>query len=214
MRREIDYDWTKTIDLPERKIICGFCGENITTRVGYSGWVVKFGQKHPLHIYICHVCASPNLFDDNNKQVPRYKKIGGEFTDTIKSISPKFISIYEQTLIAENEKLSEIIGPGFRKALEFLIKDYVTKLNPKDEDEVKKKFLGKVIKKWVKNRKIEEAASRATWLGNDETHYTRKWLDKDVNDLKKLIDMVVYWIQGEELHREYVESMPSPAPEE
>lgn len=27
---------------------------------------------------------------------------------------------------------------------------------------------------------------RAAWLGNDETHYVRKWPEKDVKDLKSL----------------------------
>ncbi|MGF6947536.1 hypothetical protein QF028_000029 [Neobacillus sp. B4I6] len=37
-------------------------------------------------------------------------------------------------------------------------------------------------------------AERAVWLGNDETHYVRKWDDKDLKDLKNLIDLTVYFI--------------------
>lgn len=49
----------------------------------------------------------------------------------------------------------------------------------------------------IDNPKIKEIAKRATWLGNDETHYFRKWEDKDLNDLKKLIEIVVYFISME-----------------
>lgn len=32
------------------------------------------------------------------------------------------------------------------------------------------------------------------WLGNDETHYVRRWEEKDLSDLKRLISMTVSWI--------------------
>jgi hypothetical protein len=37
----------------------------------------------------------------------------------------------------------------------------------------------------------------ATYLGNDETHYVRKWDTKDVKDLKNIIHLAVLWIQME-----------------
>jgi hypothetical protein len=37
------------------------------------------------------------------------------------------------------------------------------------------------------------------WLGNDETHYLRKWETKELTDLKKLIQLTVHWIQMERL---------------
>jgi hypothetical protein len=42
---------------------------------------------------------------------------------------------------------------------------------------------------FVRDTSVELCASRATWLGNDETHYIKKWPDKDLSDLKKLIDI-------------------------
>jgi hypothetical protein len=56
--------------------------------------------------------------------------------------------------------------------------------------------------------RIQATASRATWLGNDETHYVRTWEDKDLSDLKKLIDLTLYWIGAEILTRELEASMP------
>lgn len=37
-------------------------------------------------------------------------------------------------------------------------------------------------------------AKASTWLGNDESHYTRKFTSKDINDLKKFIDATIYCI--------------------
>lgn len=44
---------------------------------------------------------------------------------------------------------------------------------------------------------IKNVAKRAAWLGNDETHYVRKWASKDVTNLKQLIELVVRWIENE-----------------
>ena len=53
------------------------------------------------------------------------------------------------------------------------------------------------IKEIIDNPRIKEIARRATWLGNDETHYFRKWDDKDLEDLKKLIQITVHFISME-----------------
>ena len=50
-------------------------------------------------------------------------------------------------------------------------------------------------------------AKGAIWLGNDETHYERKWVDKDIDDLKTLIDLTLHWINYETLTEQYKESM-------
>ena len=50
-------------------------------------------------------------------------------------------------------------------------------------------------------------AKRATWLGNDETHYFRKWEDKDLSDLKKLIEMTVHFISMDFSYDKYIGEM-------
>lgn len=121
------------------------------------------------------------------------------FSDIINSISPLFVSIYNQAYHAEQVKLDQICGVGYRKALEFLIKDYLISRET-DEltiDNIKRKFLNNCIQENVQNDNIKNVAERAVWLGNDETHYIRKWADKDVNNLKQLIDLTVRWIENE-----------------
>jgi len=50
---------------------------------------------------------------------------------------------------------------------------------------------------------------RAVWLGNDETHYLRKWEQKDLTDLKNLIGLTVHWIEMEELTETVMKDMPA-----
>jgi len=104
--------------------------------------------------------------------------------------------------------LTQIAGPGYRKALEFLIKDYASHLYPDHRDEIEDSFLGKVISEYIKEEKrIVEASKRATWLGNDETHYKRKWEDKDIHDLRELILLVVREIDASEKYKRYLAEM-------
>jgi hypothetical protein len=104
-----------------------------------------------------------------------------------------------------------LCGAGYRRALEFLIKDYLKSLSEETKhDVIDKAQLMFCITNFVTDPKLRLTASRATWLGNDETHYIRKWGDKDLSDLKKLIDLTVYWILSEMLTRELETSMPEP----
>jgi len=129
------------------------------------------------------------------------------FSDLIKDLSSSFVQIYNQAVAAESLELDQISGIGFRKALEFLIKDFVIKQHPAVEEQIKKTFLGTVIKDYIDDPRLKSAAERATWLGNDETHYVRKWLDKDVTDLKILIKLNVNWIENVLLSEKYARDM-------
>lgn len=132
-----------------------------------------------------------------------------KFPESVSSISSQFEVIYNQSKIADENGLHLIAGPGYRKALEFLVKDYLIRSDPQNEETIKKEQLGAAIKR-IKEKRIEACASRAAWLGNDETHYIRKWEDKDLQDLKNLIKMVVDWIDLVERSDEYEAAMPSP----
>ena len=55
---------------------------------------------------------------------------------------------------------------------------------------------------------MRAAAKRATWLGNDETHYVRRWEDKDITDLKNLVRLTVNAVENAILMRQYEKEMP------
>ena len=116
------------------------------------------------------------------------------FESYINNISPSFSKIYNQALEAEHYKLDEIAGIGYRKALEFLIKDFLINHEKLDTSKVKSTALGCCIDTMINNPQLKIASSRATWLGNDQTHYEQKYTDKDIDDLKRLIELSVHWI--------------------
>jgi hypothetical protein len=131
------------------------------------------------------------------------------FEPLIENVSSAFVEIYNQALAAETNNLDQVAGIGFRKALEFLVKDFLIHKKLGGEKEIKELFLGQCIKK-LGDAKLQSCADRATWLGNDESHYVRKWLAHDISDLKKLLKLTVAWMHTMLLTEEYEAAMPPP----
>lgn len=145
--------------------------------------------------YFTFTHATPNHF--------KHRK----FNERISSISSNFVEIFNQSANAEENGLNEVCGIGYRKALEFLIKDYCAFTHTENCEEIRGMMLMQCINKYISDTNIKECATRAVWLGNDETHYDRKWQDKDVGDLKLLIDLVIHWIVSNLMTQEYMKSM-------
>lgn len=135
-------------------------------------------------------------------QVPKAK-----FSSEIESVSPSFVGIYHQAEEAEARGLAQICGMGYRKAVECLVKDYCIRSFPHDEAAIKVLPVAQCITKYIHDARIESAVKRAIWLGNDEAHYVRKWIDKDVADLKVLIRLATNWIESSVLTSQYQEDM-------
>jgi hypothetical protein len=140
--------------------------------------------------------------------------------EEVGKISPAFVALYKQALSANHHGLEDLFGMGLRKSLEFLIKDYCIQAHPDKEAIIKKQFLGAVIKEFVSDQNIKTCAERASWLGNDETHYEKRWDTHDVNDLHTLLRLTMNWIQSEALTKKYLKEMQEkkeknrPAPSE
>lgn len=213
---------SRTIGLSQVPDICPFCHHAIDPLIHFvycnkSIWnkndclqaIYRCTRKNCDNLFIAYYKANDSLCNTfsyiNSRPV---NKKGRDFTETIKKISQNFCTIYNQALSAEQDDLKEICGVGYRKALEFLIKDYLISRLSDKTDEINKKSLGNCIDQDISNDNIKSMAKRATWLGNDETHYLRKWEGKDLGDLKKLIDVTLYWIEMEKLTQETVVEMP------
>lgn len=134
--------------------------------------------------------------------------IGKKFSDHVIETSPNFENIYNEAYTAEQQNLNQICGVGYRKSLEFLIKDYVVLKNESQKEKILKMPLGNCINTFVEDKRIQSVAKRAAWLGNDETHYVKKWEDKELADLKKLIELTVHWIEMEKLTESFEIEMP------
>ncbi len=167
-------------------------------------------RKDCLHFFIGYYTGSAKRKEFYLSYIAPITPIKHDFGKHIPSISPKFVEIYNEASYAEKLQLSQICGVGYRKALEYLIKDYAISKNEDEEciKRIKSKPLSDVIHDFIDDPNIRITAQRATWLGNDETHYERLWEDKDLEDLKILIELTVKWIDMEEMTKDYKYQMP------
>ena len=127
--------------------------------------------------------------------------------ETVSQLSPTFVEIFNQALAAEAENLDQVVGIALRKAFEFLIKDFAINQHPTKADAIKAAQLATCINNYCADPQLQSTASRAAWLGNDETHYTRVWVNSDINDLKRLIKLSVNWIENVLLTQQYEQEM-------
>lgn len=101
-----------------------------------------------------------------------------------------FVKVYDQALTANSFGLDEIAGMGFRKALEFLVKDYAISLFPNEKEKIKKMHLSDTIDK-INYQPITDIAKPCIKVLNDETHYFRKFERVEVENINKLILAIV-----------------------
>lgn len=126
-----------------------------------------------------------------------YKTPDVNFYKGIKEISPSFIKIYKEALSAEYCNLLELSGMGYRKALEFLVKDYAISKNPNNKESIAKTDLSVCIKDYIANPRAEAVMERTAWIGNDQTHYVKLHNNMDLEDLKALLDLSLSYITME-----------------
>ena len=177
-----------------------------------GGYVIKnYEATSGVHLFIilyCTVCKQHFIV--------KYSGVSGNFNfeyalpsnpqplvfdDFINSISPQFNIIYNQAKQAEDLGLNELVGIGYRKSLEYLVKDYLIQVQEEDEQTIKSSLLGTCINK-ITDTKIQTLARGATWLGNDETHYEKRHPDYDITYIKLFIKTLVEFIVGENAFKE------------
>ena len=159
-------------------------------------------------LFFCQGCEECFIaYYDVEIRIPRYESTGSlislaprkhqsktVFPDVINSLSPNFVKIYHQSEKAEYSGLDEICGIGYRKSLEFLIKDFAIHEHPESEENIKVAPLSQCIKNYILAKNVKLLAERSAWIGNDEAHYIRKQEDRNVSDLKVFIQACVYFI--------------------
>ncbi len=206
---------------------CPLCGFGIKPTVLYSYYVSKnqgFNRIHcaPYILNLCPKCHGIFLVEYTSCLVeydpassptfPSIERISPinqhpeRFSNEIVSLSPGFVESYTQSSIAESEGLLQICGIGYRKALEFLVKDYLCHVHPEDSEKICSEFLGNSIKR-IDNQRIKVLAERSTWIGNDETHYIKKREDLGLDDMKRFIKAMLTYIESE-LAFEAAEAIP------
>lgn len=124
------------------------------------------------------------------------KPNGNVFSNPIRNLSPNFVETYTQAEIAESYHLFQICGVGYRKSLEYLVKDYLCHKTPENSDKIYSEFLGANIKR-IDDPRIKVLAERSVWIGNDETHYVRKHDDLCLSDMKRFINAMLHYVESE-----------------
>lgn len=152
-------------------------------------WTEEFiATRHLINSYteryeIEHIKVIPNLPSD----IP--------ISDDVEMVSPIGKQIYVQALKAEHEQLDHIAGIGYRKALEFFVKDFSIVTNPDDEGKIIKMSLKQVIENYIKDEDLKTFALASAYIGNDEGHYYRNNPDKDFTDLKNYLHGVIHYME-------------------
>lgn len=188
-------------------INCGVCARS---QVGVSLQWQKIGSSSLFVELRCVGCGSLSRIlmleppqtqpraDAIPKRIKFYQHPSGtatKFDEKIEKLSPKYVEVYLQAEQAEQLGLGELVGCGYRRALEFLVKDFLVNHKFRDDSEEQEKIknpsfpLSKAVEK-LDAPGIIESARAASWLGNDKTHYTEKH-NAIVEELKRFIDIVV-----------------------
>ena len=154
----------------------------------YQAFICQYRDRHKIDSNSSEFMEL--LYCEPNRYVEK------SFSEILHSTSGNFTRIYNQALAAETAELDEIAGMGYRKALEFLVKDYLISETPEEKETIEKMELGNCIANKISDENLKLVASRCAWLGNDETHYYRKHIDYGLEELKSFLDAVVYWISS------------------
>lgn len=190
------------MEIPE---ICPHCGKSLFPNHLTSLEVGIEDNPYIASIYLCGSCCnyfftiSQGIGFKANHIIYTYPvlKESVKISSSVEAISPNFVKIYNQAINAENNELDEICGMGYRKALEFLIKDFAIYKYPENTEDIIKCTLSNCIKKYCTNDRIKTLATACAWIGNDECHYIRKHEDYSVESLKAFINATVTFIESE-----------------
>ncbi|WP_295163383.1 hypothetical protein [Selenomonas sp. F0473] len=201
MFEQIDIDNSiYTVNFPNE---CPLCSKGVQP-------VFKSGYCHNNHaffgIFLCPLCEQIffcvfELISHLSKYEPVSTlpppKPQLDISPEIRKYSPDFYAIYQQSIEAENRHMDKICGMGYRKAVEFLVKDYLIQKHPDEKENIKKEPLSQSIDR-IKNQSIKDLSKASTWLGNDQTHYTAKHLNYHIEHLRGFIRALCHHILMEQ----------------
>lgn len=201
------------IDEPTRCPVCKYAIKPVELHI--SGFRDEKKNAYISALYLCKSCFRTFLALHECEAAATYSRVGvlsghtfkakmlycepnrftkKDFPREITGLSPKFDTIYNQALAAECSNLDEIAGLGYRKAVEFLVKDFAIHEHPEKEEDIKSMMLSPCIEKYIDAPQIKTLATKSAWIGNDEAHYVRHHPTLDVEDMKRFIHALVSYI--------------------
>lgn len=194
---------------------CAYCDKGIDPIIINKFAYKYYDQNNIVVTYQCPCCEQiffamyPITLGNNLALLYYYEIIGGhkteeKFDECLKDVSQNFLDNYNDAYFAEQAGCTHILGIAYRRAFEFLIKDYAIKYNPEQVAEIKKKSLSKCIEDYFPDNESKELLIRTNWIGNDFAHYQSKHEDIDINDLKQLIMLSVQIIVADVKKKDYI----------
>lgn len=186
--------------------ICPYCGMGVDAPILKKD-TYALNSGHRLLVANCRCTSCEKIFfftyeycSDAQDFVPvTYPSVS--FTpysnEILETISPRFIDMYNQALLAEFNSNYELAAIGYRSALEFLIKDYAINELGKKASEVSSKKLCDSIGIYLHQEELVKTADVVRILGNDFTHYQRKYPEHDFKLLKKYMDIFLSQVEAQ-----------------
>lgn len=126
----------------------------------------------------------------------------------INKISPIFQSLFNQSFKAEQLWCKDIAWPWYRKAVEFLVKDYIIKTGKWKKEDVESRFVSKCIKNFINDDRIKKLSKWAFWFGNNKTHYYSEWNGDSLKELKDIIILLCHYIESDLYSCELLNKVP------
>lgn len=190
----LDFDFPDT---------CPHCGRSYGGSV-ISKTNISFKENTQIFIVVHHCPATPcnkrfftthlfNTSDKTTQYISTYPTHSQkEFDKLLADISPKFVELYNVAYALYQENKFDVAGAVYRMSLEFLMKDYLISFLKEPEEEVVKCNLGTTITKYFKNvADMYTAAEVVRELGNDNSHYRKKYDDVSINELVVYLDIFI-----------------------
>lgn len=85
-----DKSWKGYTDLPSFKYICGYCGKQVGSNIGYYPYYNGQGWQHKYAVYLCPFCGRPS-FKEGERMTP-----GTAYGDEIEGLPDTVQSIYDE----------------------------------------------------------------------------------------------------------------------
>lgn len=118
-------------------------------------------------------------------------------SEALTKISPSFAKVYDEAVAAQATGLEELSGAGYRRALEFLVKDYLISKEPGKAAQFRRMPLAVCIRDHINLPEVQDLAKEAVNIGNDFVHFTQ-YGKREVQELRGLINLVWRWIELQE----------------
>lgn len=155
----------------------------------------QYCKKVTLHFYIEEI----DFGDTKYELVSTIPKLKSPMTLQNLSVElqnkfPDFFTIFKQSQEAELNNLDHLAGMGYRKSLEFLVTDFLLEYLPEgtsvdwltDPSTTLNQKIGK-----LPSERIRKLSTAISYLGNDETHYTRRHPEHGITSIKVFINALL-----------------------